>query len=143
MPQGFEIQRPDFVAEGIVAAGQNHHGVVLHGLAQPGPIEIGGLEPDRDETDAAAESLDDAVGGERGRHGHHADVGRRDPALADHGVEYGPDPLGQVGARRQGLGLGQHAALFVEQNRIRVGAAGVDSNQMMHGARSRWIERSA
>ena len=100
-------------------------------MAGAGEVALG--KADHHEAHAAALALDDGVGGQRGRHRHHADIRRRDLARRHDGVERRANAEREIVPGGQRLGLGQHARGLVEQHRVRIGPGGFDADQLVHG----------
>ena len=131
-PGAVELGHP--VAMGVVAAGEHDDRIVLQRLRQVGACERPLVEPDQHQAHPAALALDHRIGRKRGRQGDQRDVLRAHVMVRQHGIERIADADREVVARGQRLGGGDNAFVFVEQDGIRVGAAGVDAEQNRHGS---------
>ena len=131
--QCVKVQRGDFVAGVVVAAGHGNDRIALQRLGQAGSVKLGLFKADEDQRHAAALAFDQRIGGQRGRQGHQRDFGRADARLGHRRIDSASDPRRQIGPRRQRLGRGDHpACVFIQHHRIGVGAARIDPQKVCH-----------
>ncbi len=129
------------VAVDIVAARTKNHRVGAERRAQAVAGKIGLGEAHHHQRHAAALPLDQRIGGERGRHRGELDRRRVDAGLLQHRVDGTGNALRQIVAGGQRLGLGEHGAALAAslrpQNRVGIGAAGVDAEKERAGKQRR------
>ena len=107
-----------------MAAREKHDRIVAESLAEATPFEgVGGIA-EEEEAYPAALAFHDGVGREGGGEGNHPDVGTVFCRELGDDLGYAPP---EVPPPREGLGRGKDAAVFVEDNAVGEGAAGIDS----------------
>ena len=114
------------IAAGLMAAGDEDHGIPAQGLAQAGAIEGRGLVAREQQADRARMAFDDRVGGQRGGEADHGDLARRFRENALHGPRQADREIMLGG---EGFGRGEHALVRIEEHRVGVGSAGVEAEK--------------
>ena len=100
------------------------------GKAMTFKITLG--KPDKDKRHAPALPFDKRIRGKRRRKRRQGDIAGGYICLCQDRRHCLADPLGKIMTRRKRLGRGKHLALVLDQNRIRIGAAGINTECYRH-----------
>ncbi len=123
---GGEIERALLVALGPVATGDEDHRIAGQGLTQAGTVQRRRLVSRQQQADRAGMPFDDGIGRQGGGKSDHGDVFAR---VTQHAFHCPLQADRQIVLGGQRFGSREHALRRVEENRVGIGAAGIEAEE--------------
>ena len=115
-----------------VPARQHNRRIAAQGLLQPLAAYVAFGKSDENQRDAPPLPLDQCIGGQRCGQGHHRDGRTRHTGVPQHRIHRIADAHRQVALGGQRLGGRDDARVILDQHRIGIGSARIDTQQNRH-----------